>query len=420
MTSTLDHLAPIDLPQFGLGPHYAATKVRMCAEPLSTDVEVMRRLAEFERLLGRRPTTLFTQLTDRPGTVLLGHPYPRAVLLAALGTDEGHWLDEVAARLAGPAPAPAAGARPALTELPGLSALPIIRHRPGDVGRYVTAGVGVTTRPDRDGVNLGIYRIQVVGEHEARIFLDPRTDGHANLGAWTDVGEPMPISVFLGADPVHMMVAASRLPARDGAALDNVEDDYRVAGMLLGRAVRTHGSPPVPESATHVLHATVRPELAREGPFGEFKGYYAEERMSNVLDVWEVLAAPGAPMPTILAGGESGLTLMSMQNEYLMYAHLTEIGVPVRTVHYPLPARGEFLALVETDEPTREVLAEAMRFDVRSKVVVCGPDLKSIWQALATHGFSSRVEPYLRKGRVEGERLGLLLDIPPTGRPVEY
>jgi 4-hydroxy-3-polyprenylbenzoate decarboxylase len=242
--------------------------------------------------------------------------------------------------------------------------------------------------------------------------MDPRTDGHRNLAAWQATGRPMPISVFLGADPVFALVAASRLPAEG--------DDYEVASRLLRQVVEVTGTPPVPTSATHVLRGRVLSRTAAEGPFGEFKGYYVDARQSNVLLVDEVMARPGAAFPTIVAGAESGLTLMSVPNEFLMYAHLTEHGFDIRSVRYPLTARGEFLTLIETPEPGDDLLAAAMDFDKRSKIVVCGPDLRDLWQAIATHGFSTRVSPYLRKGLVEGERLGLMLTIPPAGRPVEY
>ncbi|GHH76910.1 hypothetical protein GCM10018793_23860 [Streptomyces sulfonofaciens] len=401
--------------ELGLPACYDAVPLYTYDARLSRRVEVARTLAEIEKAHGARPTVVFTDIAERPGERVLCHPYPRAVLLAALSTTEERHLAEMAGRLAGPVPrraarTPAAAGR---RELPGLmDDLPVLQHRPGDAGPYITAGVGVTAMPDGSGVNMGYYRIQVVGPTAARIFLDPRTDGHHNLLAWREVGRPMPISIFLGADPAIAVVAASRLPAEG--------DDYDIASRLLGRPVTTGGSPPVPDDATHVLTGLVQHRDETEGPFGEFKGYYAEARQSNVLTVGGVFATPGAPFPTIVAGGESGLTLMSFQNEYLMYAHLLERGYPIRSVRYSIEARGEFVVYLESDEPSRELVREAMAFDVRSKVIVCGPDLSNPGQALATYGFTTQTEPYYRKGKVEGERIGLALVIRPVGRPTEY
>ena len=111
---------------------------------------------------------------------------------------------------------------------------------------------------------------------------------------------------------------------------------------------------------------------------------------------------------------------MSFQNEYLMYAHLRGLGYPIRSVRYSIKARGEFVAYIETDGPSQELVREAMAFDVRSKVIIAGPDLANPGQALATYGFTTQAEPYYRKGKVEGERIGLALVIPPDGWPTEY
>ncbi|PJE97394.1 3-octaprenyl-4-hydroxybenzoate carboxy-lyase [Streptomyces carminius] len=405
--------------RLGLPPCYDAVGLYTCDTPLSSRVEVARTLADIERAHGARPTVVFTRITEHPGSRVLGHPYPRAVLLAALSTTEEKHLAEMSARLAGPEPThpgqhtrqiPPTAHRERLSGL--LDDLPVLQHRPGDAGPYITAGIGVTSRPDGGGVNLGFYRIQVTGPDEARIFLDPRTDGHRNLLAWLAAGRPMPISVFLGADPAVTVVAASRLPAEG--------DDYAVASRLLGRPLVVTGTPPVPCDATHVVTGLVQERDAVEGPFGEFKGYYAEARRSNVLTVTGVEAVPGAPFPTIVAGAESGLTLMGFQNEYLMYAHLRGLGYEVGSVRYSLRARGEFVAYIESDAPSQELVRDAMAFDIRSKVIICGPDLANPGQALATHGFLTRTEPYYRKGRVEGERVGLALMIRPEGRPTEY
>ncbi|WP_445398134.1 UbiD family decarboxylase [Streptomyces sp. LE64] len=407
-------LRPVVPAEVGLPPCYGATDLYACDAPRSSVIEVARTLAELERRWGTRPTTVFTDITDRPGSRVLGHPYPRAVLLAALGADEGGHLTELASRLSGPPHRVTVdpGGDTTRRELDGFDDLPVLHHRPGDGGRYVTAGIGVTTRPDGSAVNLGFYCVQVVSAHRARIFLDRRTDAHRNLDAWEATGRPMPISVFLGADPLYAVVAATRLPATG--------DDYQIASRLLRADVRVGGSPPVPVEATHVITGLVHHRVEPEGPFGEFKGYYVEERRGNVLEVTGVTARPGAPFPSIVAGAESGLTLMGFQNEYLMYAHLRARGLPVTDVRYSLAARGEFLALIESEHPGLELVREAMRFDVRAKLVVCGPALHDVGQALATHGFVTHREPYYRKGRVEGERVGLALVIPPTGRPVEY
>ncbi|HWS35796.1 MAG TPA: UbiD family decarboxylase [Actinoplanes sp.] len=408
-------LTGADAAALGLPDHYDAAALFRCREPVASSVELMRRLADLERERGYRPTVVFEHLVDRPGRRVLANPYPRPVILASLGLHPGTWLETMTQRLEGGSPGVEHTTAPApWHEVGGLDDLPVVQHRPGDAGRYVTAGVAVSADPDGRSVNLGVYRIQVVGNRHARIFMDPRTDGYRNAQAWAEQGQGMPLTVFLGADPALMMVAASRLPAEG--------DDYTVAARLLGSHLRvTEDRLPVPLSATHVINGRVTDRLEPEGPFGEFKGHYVDARLSPAFEIDNVMVrASEAPFPTILPGAESGLTLMSMQNEYLMYAHLRSAGINVTAVRYPLHARAEFLAFVECTDPTREVLAMAMKFDVRAKVIVCGRDLGRPGLTLASNGFTTISEPYVRKGLVEGERIGMLLNISQGGRPVEY
>src|SRR5216117_402706 len=104
----------------------------------------------------------------------------------------------------------------------------------------------------------------------------------------------------------------------------------------------------------------VTDRLECEGPFGEFKGYYVDARQSPVLEVHNVVACPNPVYPAIVSGAESGLTLMALQNEYLMYWHLRGMSHPVRKVRYLIEGRGEFVALIETDVPSDALLRSAM------------------------------------------------------------
>jgi 4-hydroxy-3-polyprenylbenzoate decarboxylase len=334
------------------------------------------------------------------------------VLLAAMGLTADNWLEELGQRINGPVP-PGLQSPVRWRELNGLAEVPVLHHRPGDAGRYVTAGVTITHSLGGD-LNLGVYRIQVVGGRKARIFFDPRTDAHRNWQQHVEAGRSMPITVFIGASPVYLLAGASRLPVNGS--------DFDVAARLRGKPIVLDQELGVPVDAQYVLCGEVGDELETEGPFAEFKGYYVPERQSPVLAITRVLAAERPYYPTIVTGNESGLTLMSLQNEYLLHSHLRSQGFPVRFVTYPHAARAEFLALVQCDEPTWDVLHAALEFDKRAKVVVCGADPHDVWQMVAAHGFFAVVDTYFRKGAKHGNRIGLLFDRDreAEGWPVEF
>jgi 4-hydroxy-3-polyprenylbenzoate decarboxylase len=409
-------VAPVRLPTC-----YDVIDVEVHDQPISADLELTRWMADEEIRRGRRPTVLYDHVVEYPGEVVLANPYPRAVLLAALGVDEADFQPTLEKRLRTPGPGVDTAADPPADRaergthggsVGGLGSVPAIRHRPGDAGRYLTAAVTVTQDPETGDVNLGVYRVQVIDDGTARVFFDPRTHAHANLQAHLGRGRNMPVAMFLGADPVFVLVAASSLP-RGG-------NDFDVAARLAARRVTVAGDPPAPVDAGFVIRGEVTAELAPEGPFGEFKGFYVDARPAPILRVEQVQRRPGAVAPTVVTGRESGLSLTAVQNEYLLYAHLVAAGFPVTRVRCPPDAFGEFLTLVETTEPSADIVRTVMERDVRTKVVIAGADLRDPWRALSTHGFQVHRAPYMRKGRVEGERVGLVLDIPPDGKPVEW
>jgi 2,5-furandicarboxylate decarboxylase 1 len=393
-----------------LPDYYKSVRVHVHNEPISPEVELTRWLAEREQRLGARPVTLFRNVIGHPGAAVLGNPCPKPVLLAAMGIAEDDWLPALGQRLTAPTPAP--GTQPVRwRELAGLHELPVPQHRPGDAGRYITAGVTITCSVDGE-LNLGVYRIQVVGPDQARVFFDPRTDAHRIWRQHIDAGRTLPVTVFIGADPVYLLAGASRLPVSGS--------DFDVAAKLRGSATVLDEEFGVPADTQYVVQGEVGADLATEGPFAEFKGYYVPARQSPVMAITRVVSAQRPFYPTIVTGNESGLTLMSLQNEYLMYAHLTGAGFPVERVWYPHSARAEFLAVITSSEPSRDLLRTAMEFDQRAKVVVCGRDPDDVWQTVASHGFTAETAVYHRKGEEYGHRIGLLFDREAQGTPVEF
>ncbi len=390
---------------------YRAVDVETHDTKLSPLVELTRWLAARERALGARPTVLFRDIDGHDGAAVLGNPCPKPVLLAAMGLNAETWSADLSSRLTGDSPGTRTAGATWRTLPGGLDSLPVPQHRPGDAGRYITAGVAMTRSPQGD-LNLGVYRVQVVGPRKARIFFDPRTDAHRNWRRHLENGARLGVTIFLGADPVHLLAGASRLPVGGS--------DFEVAARLLGRPVeldRTYG---VPTDAQYVVTGTVGEATETEGPFAEFKGYYVPARQSPVLEVDEVVGAERPYYPTIVTGAESGLTLMSLQNEYLMYSHLSGSGFPVESVTYPHAARAEFLCVIRSPEPSADMLAAAMEFDGRAKMVVCSRGDEDFWQSVAAHGFSTAVRPYFRKGVEYGDRIGLIFDREVEGWPVEF
>jgi 4-hydroxy-3-polyprenylbenzoate decarboxylase len=153
-----------------------------------------------------------------------------------------------------------------------LGILPIQWCWPDEPGPLITWPLVITRAPDDpDDINVGIYRMQVLGPRRAIVRWLPSRGGARHHRLWQARGQDMPIAIALGADPATILAAVMPLP--DGM------NELAFAGVLRRRPTelaRGITVPlPIPASAEIVLEGRVSTtETAPEGPFGDHTGYY--------------------------------------------------------------------------------------------------------------------------------------------------
>ena len=168
-----------------------------------------------------------------------------------------------------------------------LYQLPIQTCWPGDAGPLVTWPLVITRGPHKERQNLGIYRQQLIGRNKLIMRWLSHRGGALDFQEWQQAhpGEPVPISVALGADPATILGAVTPVP--------DTLSEYAFAGLLRGsktELVRCIGNDlQVPASAEFVLEGHIYPdEMADEGPFGDHTGYYNEVERFPVFTVERV------------------------------------------------------------------------------------------------------------------------------------
>lgn len=153
-----------------------------------------------------------------------------------------------------------------------LDQLPIPRHWPLDGGRYAgTADVVITRDPDIGYLNLGTYRMMVQGKKETGLYVSPGKDARLHITRAWQQGKPIEVAAAWGIDPLFMMVGSQTFPK-------NVSE-YEFAGGIKGEAIPVvRGKTTdllIPANAEFVIEGLIRPNsVKKEGPFGEFPGYY--------------------------------------------------------------------------------------------------------------------------------------------------
>jgi 4-hydroxy-3-polyprenylbenzoate decarboxylase len=157
-----------------------------------------------------------------------------------------------------------------------------------DGGRYIgTATVVITRDPDNGELNTGCYRTMVYDERHLGMLISAQHGGNYHRRKWFARGEPCPVVVSFGHDPLLFVAAATPLPAGrnelEWAGGIRGEPFEVIEGELTGL--------PIPASSELAIEGYFLPDDSRpEGPFGEFTGYYASgERPEPALRVDRLL-----------------------------------------------------------------------------------------------------------------------------------
>ena len=180
-----------------------------------------------------------------------------------------------------------------------LHQLPIQTCWPGDAGPLVTWPLVITRGPGKERLNLGIYRMQLIGRNKLIMRWLSHRGGALDYREW-QLQHPQqryPVAIALGADPATTLAAVTPIP--------DAVSEYAFAGLLRGSKTelaecftplcREHGLQ-VPASAEYILEGYLEPgETAEEGPFGDHTGYYNEVERFPVFTV-EVITHRESPI----------------------------------------------------------------------------------------------------------------------------
>ncbi|MEK7782847.1 MAG: UbiD family decarboxylase, partial [Candidatus Binatota bacterium] len=165
-----------------------------------------------------------------------------------------------------------------------LFSLPVPRWHEEDGGRYLgTADLTITRDLDEGWINLGCYRVMLHDRDSLALYISPGHHGNIHRQKYFDRGKALPVAISFGPDPLLWQVSTMDLPW--GVS------EYDYAGGIRGEPfeviVGKHTGLPIPAYSEVAIEGEVVPgKPVKEGPFGEFTGYYASgERTEPVLKV---------------------------------------------------------------------------------------------------------------------------------------
>ena len=168
-----------------------------------------------------------------------------------------------------------------------LTRLPIMHCWPEDVAPLLSWGLTITKGPYKDRQNVGIYRLQLLGNNKLIMRWLSHRGGALDFSEWQQAhpNEKFPVSVAIGADPATILAAVTPVP--------DTLPEYAFAGLLRGKRTEVVKSLSndldVPATAEIILEGYIDPnELAQEGPYGDHTGYYNEIEQFPVFTVTHI------------------------------------------------------------------------------------------------------------------------------------
>jgi 4-hydroxy-3-polyprenylbenzoate decarboxylase len=162
-----------------------------------------------------------------------------------------------------------------------LFKFPVPRLHELDGGRYIGSDDLVIMRdPDHGWLNAATYRSMVQDKNHVNVWISPGKHGRQIREKYFAAGKPCPVLISCGHDPLLFLAAGNEI--KFGIS----EFDYAAGHRGLPYdmvASEIHGLP-MPAHAELVLEGEMVPGVvAKEGPFGEFTGYYASSPSEQPL-----------------------------------------------------------------------------------------------------------------------------------------
>jgi 4-hydroxy-3-polyprenylbenzoate decarboxylase len=227
-------------------------------------------------------------------------------------------------------------------------------------GRYITlAGIHTIHADDVDNPrpsshNIGMYRVQLLGQRRLAMHWHIHHDGARHWRSWKSLGKPMPVAIALGGESVLPYAATAPLPPGISELL--------LAGFLNGRGVEMVRAKTVPlwvpANAEIIIEGYVShqagsigydprrdgpigPGAVFEGPFGDHTGFYSLPDRYPILEVSAITHRRDPVYPTTVVG-------LPPQEDYFLGKATERLFLPLlkTIVHdiddYDLPMFGAF------------------------------------------------------------------------------
>ncbi len=232
-----------------------------------------------------------------------------------------------------------------------LSKLPVLTTWPQDAGPFITLPLVITKDPIHGDVNVGMYRMQVLGPQTTAMHWQRHKTGARHFESARQAGTRLEVAVALGGDPALTYAATAPIPPVSGL------DELALTGFLRGKRVEVVKGVTVdlevPANAEIVIEGYVDPTepLVSEGPFGDHTGFYTLPDLYPAFHVTAITMREDPVYPATIVGPppmEDAYLILASERIFLVPAQL--ILPEIRDYHMPPAGIAHNLVNVSIDK----------------------------------------------------------------------
>jgi 2,5-furandicarboxylate decarboxylase 1 len=163
-----------------------------------------------------------------------------------------------------------------------LDVLPMPVYCELDGGAYITVGLAISNDPVTGARNASVYRWMKVDKNHLSVMSHVFQGLGTQMARAEERGVPLDVAIANGVHPVLLYASQAKVP--------HGVDEIGIAGGILDRPVEMVRCKTVdlevPADSEIVIEGRVLPgERVREGPFGEFTGFYGPAEMNPLFEV---------------------------------------------------------------------------------------------------------------------------------------
>lgn len=210
-----------------------------------------------------------------------------------------------------------------------------------DGAPYISSTVDFCVDPATGLSNCGLRRLMLRGPRETGVDLNAPSDLRAIYMAVQGRGEALPIAFVLGMHPIDHVAATMKQPGDELELISSL----RAAPLAIVKCVTNDVW--VPADAEIVLEGYLDPTgyVEKEGPYGEYLGYYGGVKMNPVFRVTAITRRADALFQTTtISGSRMDLTdtsnLEALRTELNAWEALKSVVREPVAVYAPVSAGG--------------------------------------------------------------------------------